>query len=362
MGLRFVLGRSGSGKSTYILDEIKKEAQKNETTSIILLVPEQYTFEVENRVSKLFLGKEKDKYLRVRVLSFKTLSNIVFSQVGGLTDVNINSSGKAMMVYRAIEDVSEELNVFSKSKSQSGFVSSITDMISEMKQYNISPEMLENISGELDNETLSLKLKDISKIYNSFEGKLHENYVDAQDMLTSLASKIELSSYLDGACVYIDEFTGFTPNQYNVIKSILNKSKSVNISLTVDDINYIGYRKSDMFSRTKFTYSKLTQLCNEEGIKILPQVNLNTGVIKRFEKVKELQHLERFYNAYPYKIYSNQTENIKIKEFNNLYSEVEEIAREIVHLVRDKNVRYRDITIATRDLSRYDFLVHSIFN
>ena len=140
-------------------------------------------------------------------------------------------------------------------------------------------------------------MQDISKIYNSFEGKLHENYVDAQDMLTSLASKIELSSYLDGACVYIDEFTGFTPNQYNVIKSILNKSKSVNISLTVDDINYIGYSKSDMFSRTKFTYSKLTQLCNEEGIKILPQVNLNTGVIKRFEKVKELQHLERFYNA-----------------------------------------------------------------
>lgn len=87
-----------------------------------------------------------------------------------MTDVNINSSGKAMMVYRAIEDVSEELNVFSKSKSQSGFVSSITDMISEMKQYNISPEMLENISGELDNETLSLKLKDISKIYNSLKG------------------------------------------------------------------------------------------------------------------------------------------------------------------------------------------------
>ncbi len=77
MGLRFVLGRSGSGKSTYILDEIKKKL-KNETTSIILLVPEQYTFEAENRVSKLFLGKEKDKYLRVRVLSFKTLSNIVF--------------------------------------------------------------------------------------------------------------------------------------------------------------------------------------------------------------------------------------------------------------------------------------------
>ena len=27
-----------------------------------------------------------------------------------------------------------------------------------------------------------------------------------------------------------------------------------------------------------------------------------------------------------------------------------------------KNVRYRDITVVTRDLNRYDFLVQSIFN
>ena len=61
-------------------------------------------------------------------------------------------------------------------------------------------------------------------------------------------------------------------------------------------------------------------------------------------------------------MYDKPTQNIKIKEFNNLYSEVEEIAKEIISLVRDKNVRYRDITVATRDLNKYDFLVHSIFN
>ena len=62
---------------------------------VILLVPEQYTFEMEKRMSKLFTGNKKDKYLRARVLSFKTMSNIVFSNVGGLTDVNINYSGKS---------------------------------------------------------------------------------------------------------------------------------------------------------------------------------------------------------------------------------------------------------------------------
>lgn len=362
MGLRFVLGRGGSGKTTYLLDEIKNRVQDNETTPVIILVPEQYTFEMEKKMSDLYLGELKDKFLRSRVLSFKTMSNIVFSHVGGLTDININSSGKAMMVYKAIESVSSELNIFSKSASQSGFVSSISDMISEFKQYNISAEMLEHISVDVDNETLSLKLKDISKIYKKFEEELHENYVDSQDMLNSLAGKLELSTYFEGAYVYIDEFTGFTPNQYKVLKSILHKAKEVCISLTVDSVNNLKYNKTDAFSRTKFTYEKISSLCNEEGIKILPPVNLNNGTIKRFKDSKELQHLERYYNAYPYKTYEDETKNIQIREFNNLYNEVEEIAKEIIHLVREKNIRYKDITIATRDLNRYDFLVNSIFN
>lgn len=362
MSVKFVFGRGGSGKSTYMLEDIKKRVQDNETSPVILLVPEQYTFEMEKRMSKLFLGEKKDKFLRSRVLSFKTMSNIVFSHVGGLTEVNINSSGRAMMTYRAIESVSDELNIFSKSSSQSGFVSSISDIISELKQYNISYEMLENISGDIDNETLKLKLKDVSKIYKEYEEKLNENYVDSQDMLNSLADKLNLCDYFKDAYIYIDEFTGFTPNQYRVLKSIFAKAKEVTISLTVDNPQAISYNKADAFSRTKFTYQKLIKLCNEDGISLLPPIKLNNSVIQRFKNSEELQHLEKYYHSYPYKTYDSPTKDIKIKEFNNLYSEVEEIAKEIVKLVRDKDVRYKDITIATRDLNKYDFLVHSIFN
>ena len=269
MGLKFILGRGGSGKSTYILEEIKKRVQDNEITPIIILVPEQYTFEMEKRMSNLFSGSEKDKFLRTRVLSFKTMSNIVFSHVGGLTDVNINSSGKAMMTYKAIESVAKELNIFSKSASQSGFVSSISDMIAEFKQYNVTPEMLEHISSDVENETLGLKLKDISKIYEAFENKLHENYIDSQDMLISLSDKIEaMFIILMDAYIYIDEFTGFTPNQYRVLRSILHKAKEVNMSLTVDSASKLSYNKTDSFSRTKFTYERLSRLALEEGVKI----------------------------------------------------------------------------------------------
>ncbi|WP_289683027.1 PD-(D/E)XK nuclease family protein [Romboutsia ilealis] len=307
MSVKFILGRGGSGKSTYMLDKIKERVQDNETSPVILLVPEQYTFEMEKRMSKLFIGEQKDKYLRSRVLSFKTMSEIVFSNVGGLTDVNINSSGKAMITYRAIESASNELEIFSKSASQPGFVNSISEVISEMKQYNISYERLETLAQEVDNETLKLKLKDLSKIYKQFEEKLHENYIDFQDMLNSLAEKIDSCDYFKDSYIYIDEFTGFTPNQYRVLRTIFNKAKEVNISLTVDNPGLITYSKSDAFSRTKFTYAKIVKMCNEEGIKLLPSIDLNKEVLPRFENSKELQHLERYYNSYPYKVYEEKT-------------------------------------------------------
>lgn len=359
MSLRFIFGRGGSGKTTYCLEEISKQVNDDGTAPIILIVPEQYTFESEKRLSNYL---KKDPYLRARVLSFKTLSNIVFSQVGGLTDININASGRSMMIYKALEGVSNNLEIFAKAASQPGFIGTIADMISELKQYSITYESLENIAGEVQSETLKLKLQDISKIYANYEKILHENYIDSQDLLASLADKIEGCSYFDDAIIYIDEFTGFTPNQYKVIKSLLCKASQVNISLTLDNNLVKSYNKTDVFSRTKFTEEKLRKLCLESGVSIKPEISLNSTKIKRFEGNKELEHLERNYYLYPYKTYEQETESISIKEFSNLYSEVEQIAKEIIFLVRDKKERYRDITVVTRDLNRYDFLVQSIFN
>lgn len=48
MGVRFILGRSGCGKTEYMLNEIKQKAVLEEEKSpIIILIPEQYTYEME---------------------------------------------------------------------------------------------------------------------------------------------------------------------------------------------------------------------------------------------------------------------------------------------------------------------------
>lgn len=231
MSVRFILGRSGSGKSTYILEAIKNRVQDDEKTPVILLVPEQFTFEAEKKLSSLFLDDLKDKYLRTRVLSFKTLSDIVSSRVGGLTDVKINKSGINIIAYKAIEKVKEKLKVFSV--NQSGIVESVVDIISELKQYNIDTDNIYEIINNTNNETLKLKLEDIYNVYKEFDELLHENYIDSQDILNSLSINLPKSNYLKNAYVYIDEFTGFTPKQYKVLVSILNEAKEVLIPFSI---------------------------------------------------------------------------------------------------------------------------------
>ena len=50
MSLRFIYGRAGFGKSSYCLDDIKNKLKLNETHPLILIVPEQFSFQAERNL------------------------------------------------------------------------------------------------------------------------------------------------------------------------------------------------------------------------------------------------------------------------------------------------------------------------
>lgn len=364
MGVRFILGRSGCGKTEYMLNEIKEKAiSEIEKYPIIILIPEQYTYEMEKRVSNMFASGAKDKYMRVRPMGLKTLSDLVFSYCGNLSKVGINAAGKAIITHNSIETVSKDLELFSKSYTQPGFTTSISEMISELKQFMITPDRLDEIIGEgVENlpENLVMKLKDIAKIYREFEKKLHEDYVDMHDRVVMLTEKIAECSFLDDMDLYIDGYTSFTPNQYELLKELMKKAKSTTFLFTMDSPFKTGY--ADYFASTRNTYNRIKDICEKEGIKVEKDVNLCNENIKRFIGNEELQHLERYYNSYPYSIYQKKTEKIRIREYSNLYNEVEEVAKEIANDIIDGRYRYKDITIAARNIDSYESLVKSIFS
>ena len=78
MSMRLIYGRSGTGKSEFILKEIKENLQNNLTQKIYIIVPEQFSYATEKRLLETL---DAEAVVNAEVISFKRLAHRVFSEV-----------------------------------------------------------------------------------------------------------------------------------------------------------------------------------------------------------------------------------------------------------------------------------------
>ena len=195
-------------------------------------------------------------------------------------------------------------------------------------------------------------------IYSEFEEKISKEYIEEDDLLEILANNIEKTDIVTDSIIYIDEFAGFTKQEYEIIKKMILLSKQVNITITIDKLEYAINPDTDIYYSNKQTLTKILNLVEENNFKMEEPVALEKEY--RF-KTKELKHLsENIYNIKSTK-YAENVENISLFLAKNQYSEIEEIAKQITKLVRKNNMHYRDISIITKNLDSYQSLVKAIF-
>ncbi|AKA70723.1 helicase-exonuclease AddAB subunit AddB [Clostridium scatologenes] len=359
MSLRFIYGRAGSGKSHFCLNDIKKKINEGADNPLILLVPEQFSFQAEKNLIKI-IGEAG--MLKAQVLSFRRMAYKVLNEVGGLTRKHINASGKSMLIYKIMEENSSKLKVFKKSVKRQGFITTVSDIITEFKRYDITLENLNSTLDRIENENLRNKMEDLILIFSQFEERLHKKYVDSEDDLTILAEKMSKSHMFDEAEIWIDEFSSFTPQEYKVLDRLMDKTKRINITLCTDylDCSLVD-NSTDVFLPTKSTEEKILKIVLEKNIKYDKPIALKCSPCYRFKDTKELQHLEKYLFSYPYKVYKEKCEDISIFKALNKYTEVEDTARDIVRMCRDSGFRFKDIAVISGDLDGYESLFSAIF-
>ena len=359
MGIRFIYGRAGSGKSSFCLNQIKKKLESEEDKKLIYIVPEQYTFQRET----MLLKKVSERgLLRTEVLSFKRMAHKVFDECGGRVHNIMKDSGRSMLIYKILQEENEDFKYFNRIYKEKGFTDIISKTLTEFKKYNITDELINNNLGEIKDEELKKKLEDLSLILKKFNDNISENTIDADDELTFLAEKLNNCSLYSNAEVWIDEFTTFTPQQMEVIRALAKKCKVINITLCMDEVGNSKSEITDVFNPIKSTEKKILEMMKENNISYLKPINLNEERSIRFKNSNELNHLERYFYTYPFKEYPYKTNDIRLYKANNSYDEVEEVAKEILRLVREENYRFKDISVVCRDIESYEKITKVIFN
>lgn len=359
MGIRFVFGRAGSGKSYYCLNQINKKLTNDKNNKLIMLVPDQYTFQTEKKLLE-YIGEKA--LLRAEVLSFKRMATRVFDKCGGRAINVIEDSGKNMLIYKLLKDKGEELQYFNRISKQQGFVGIVSKSITEFKKYNISEVILKEKELEIENKDLKEKISDLASIYETFNESLHKGYIDSEDILSILAKKLKECDLYDDAEIWVDEFTTFTPQQLEVLKVLAKQCKNVNITLCSDGEIQFTEGETDIFDVIKNTENRILKMMQENNISYKEPVNLNKKNIYRFKDSKELGHIEKYFFNYPFKIYKDDCKDIRLYKANNNYSEIEWVAQDILKLVRDKGYRYKDIAVVCREIDSYDKITSVIFN
>lgn len=349
MSLNVIYGRAGSGKSTYLFNYIKANLNKEK---IYVITPEQFSFTAEK---KLLNAVSTGAIISAEVLTFNRMAYRVLNEVGGITKTNLLASGKAMLIYQILLEQKDKFNFIGKSNEN---VELVSTQITEFKKHGVNVSNLESIAENVKDTYLKLKMKDMQTIYSIYEQTLKNNYIDENDILTILAEKLEKSNLFNETTIILDEFAGFTKQEYDIIKILLKKAKNLIITICTDSLNESENKEADIFYANKQTWFKLTDICKELGIEIKSQINV--GEPKRFEN-DELKHLEKNIYAIPYHKYEKKVENVNLFLANNPYSEIENLAKQIIKLVKNQDYRFKDISVITKNIDTYSSLCKAIF-
>lgn len=348
MSLQIIYGRAGTGKSEYCYKEIIKNINEDK---IIMITPEQFSFTAEK---KLMDNIKTSSIINVEVITLSRMAYRVIKEIGGKTN-NLTECGKAMLIYSILSNQKNNLKFLGKNDEN---IEIVSNLITELKKHSINVEQIKEEINNQDNNYLKNKLLDIYNIYEKYENHIKGKYIDESDLLTILAEKIDKTDMFKNSVIYIDEFSGFTIQEYEIIKKLMKIAKSVTITICTDKLDTKKNNETDIFYSNQITVNKLIDIAKKNEIKI------NEIYLKEKYRFKsdELKHLEENLYENIYKQYKDKINNIQLFLAKNQYSEIENVAKIIQKLIREEKYRYKDIAIITKNIGNYSNLARSIFD
>lgn len=369
MSFQFIFGGSGTGKSTYIFNNIIDRSQREEDKNFFIIVPDQFTMQTQ---MDLVTHHPRGGIMNIDVLSFSRLAYRIFAETGGNIQPVLDDTGKSLVLRKVAENCSEKLTMLGSNIKKQGYIHEVKSAISELMQYDIGEkEMEEMLEVSKKRGTLHGKLKDLQILYQEFLEYIDSKFITTEEIYDRLAMQLDKSSLIKDSIVVLDGFTGFTPVQNKVIRKILSYASEVYMTVTIDKKSILskgaenrssgqrGIEESGLFALSEKTIRSFKNLALETNTEELESVWMEEDGI-RYQNSNELSHLEKHLFRYPYVPYNKELENIRITKSGTMEDEVRQVCKKIRSLLR-KGYCYRDIAVITGEPAEYSGVIEDLF-
>ncbi|NLA88028.1 MAG: ATP-dependent nuclease subunit B [Clostridiales bacterium] len=350
--LTLVLGRAGSGKTSYIMNDFKDRIARG-MKRLLYIVPEQYSHDAERQLLKICGDKLS---LHGEVLSFSRLCSRVFAETGGLAAALLDDGGRLLVMSRAVDAVAGKLAIYGNTEQKADFLEELVAISKEFKSACLSPSVLDS-AAELAKSPLREKLHDLSLIIGAYDGFFNSETANPDDRLGRLVRVLSEYSGFEAGHIYIDGFTDFTAQEMQVIKELVRLNAELTVCLTCDSLAVGGLDDGEEIFRlsreTALSLIRMAEDCGAEA-KIIEKDADDS------RKAPELRYLEQNLFRYNDDHYQGECPAVEIHSAATPGTECEYAASKVLEFVR-AGYRWRDIAVAVCDNYSYELLAESIF-
>ena len=360
MALQLIYGNSGSGKSTYIYEKVIQMAQADRRRNFYVIVPEQFTMQTQR---ELVRRSKNHVIVNIDVVSFERLAYRIFDELG-IQNTVMEETGKSLVLRKIAEEKGKDLTVLRGNIRKMGYINELKSMISELMQYDISVEELEDFLQQLKPESnLYYKLSDVHTMYAAFEEYLRGQYVTAERVLDVLAEAVDDSKLLRDAVFVFDGFTGFTPVQMKLLHRCMHVVKDMYVTVTMDvrEDPLADHGIQDLFYMSRKMTAALLRAAQEEAYIVEEPVFLPVSENSRLAQSPVLAHLEQnLFRVRSHRYEETCGEALRIYSLATPREELSFAAWKLSHLMREKNYRYHECAFVCGDVECYEKYAKSV--
>ena len=345
--LTLLLGPAGTGKTAYIMDQIRRAVDEGRGGRL-LLVPEQYSHEAERELCAR-CGDRLSLY--AEVFSFTGLARRLQQELGGGANKLLDKGGRLLCMTLALDAVGSRLKVYTGARRRGELQVLLLRALDELKSACVEPEALAEAARQCPG-ALGDKLEDLSLIAAAYDAVTARGHLDPADRLSILAGQIGRSGFDGNTHVYVDGFIDFTFQELRVLEALLKRGVEMTVCLTADGL----HGTEEIFALSRRSAHLL--LSRAEALGIPVQVR---EMEAREGKAPALRFFSEQMLRYERQTWTGDLAPIRLLLAQSPEEECEAAAARVLELVREQGCRWREIAVAVRGFESYRAQLESTF-
>lgn len=228
--LEVILGRAGSGKTKWLMEQIVTELKRDPLgPPIWLIVPDHVTFAAEARLAQMAPG---GVLLRGQVVSMRRLARQVLSAAGVGVNVPLREAGKFALLTTLYEQRRQDWQVLRQEAAKPHVIERLMAFVEECQRQQVSVADMRKVADRLTEQPeLQAKTRDLALLLEAYRQRTEGKWFDAMDLLPALVKQLPNAPLISGAQVYLDGFVSFSPQEWQLIGGLIQHAASVGVSI-----------------------------------------------------------------------------------------------------------------------------------